>query len=195
MNNIKNLFSVLILYKNLNLNLKNIKNFCDSFKKKDKGIQRSNVGGFQSKDLYFKKENIKVLEDEIILNIKELLNNYKFKKQIQPFISNIWINYNNKFDYNTRHIHSDSIFSGVYYVQCDLDKPANISFFHPGHDLINCLWKSNYVENFIECNSPLWSYIPVPNLLILFPSWIYHQVEPNRSKKTRISISFDINLK
>jgi len=36
MNNIKNLFSVLILYKNLNLNLKNIKNFCDSFKKKIK---------------------------------------------------------------------------------------------------------------------------------------------------------------
>ena len=33
---------------------------------------------------------------------------------------------------------------------------------------------------------------PQENMLLMFPSWLEHDVEPNKSKKERIAISFNI---
>ncbi len=39
------------------------------------------------------------------------------------------------------------------------------------------------------------SYTPVAGRLILFPSWLEHDVEANMSDHERISISFNMNLR
>ncbi len=44
-------------------------------------------------------------------------------------------------------------------------------------------------------NSNLLSYISKQNRLIIFPSWLVHWVPINKSKKDRISISFNIQVK
>ena len=35
---------------------------------------------------------------------------------------------------------------------------------------------------------------PRPGLLFLFPSWLFHQVRPNRGSHLRISIAFNLGL-
>ena len=44
-------------------------------------------------------------------------------------------------------------------------------------------------------NSNLLSYISKQNRLIIFPSWLVHWVPINKSKRNRISISFNIQIK
>ena len=53
--------------------------------------------------------------------------------------------------------------------------------------------KKEYVKEYNPLNSNIWWYTPQDNVLILFPSWLKHQVETNQSEEDRISISFNIN--
>ena len=48
-------------------------------------------------------------------------------------------------------------------------KPGN-----PGKDL----WREAYIE-------------PIPGRIIMFPSWLWHSVEENKSNDIRISVSFN----
>ena len=38
-------------------------------------------------------------------------------------------------------------------------------------------------------------YPPVPGRMLLFPSWLYHSVEPNLSDRERVSLSFNIGFR
>ena len=42
--------------------------------------------------------------------------------------------------------------------------------------------------------APNWTVDPMPNLLLIFPSWVEHKVEINLSDNPRISMSFDASL-
>jgi uncharacterized protein (TIGR02466 family) len=191
MKNIQNLFSVPICNTFLNLDLNNLKLFCDELRVNNYARQKSSKGGFQ---IDFVKDLIKVkdLNKSVLLNIKKLAKVYNFKNN-NFYISSIWVNYNCKNSYNVKHIHPNCIFSGVFYLECDEMKPAKISFFHPAYDLMNYDWNNNLFRNYIENNSSVWYFDPKPNQLILFPSWLQHQVDYNPSDKMRISISFNIN--
>jgi len=37
-------------------------------------------------------------------------------------------------------------------------------------------------------------YDPIPGRMIMFPSWMWHKVEPNKSNDIRISVSFNFIL-
>ena len=189
---IQDLFKVPILRTVLNLNLNNIKLFCDRLKENQQGRQKSNKGGWQSFDFTNSVDGIKDLKEAIILKSKELAKSYNFKESINYKIGSIWVNYNYKNNYNMKHIHPDCIFSGVFYVECDESNPAKISFFHPAYDLLGYDWHDHLLNEYVEQNSPIWYFDPEPQQLILFPSWLHHQVEYNPSDKVRISISFNI---
>lgn len=191
---IKTLFSIPITNTILNLDLKELVAFSLETKNKDKGKSFTNIGGWQSNNLKDKPPCIGILEKNIIYNIKILQKEYGLKKTAQPVIESIWVNINNKGDSNDRHVHPGCVFSGVFYVQCDEECPANLLFFNPSYDLIQYDWKKPLYEKFNEHNSSMWYFSPKPNNLILFPSWLQHSVESNPSLNTRISISFNIQL-
>ena len=129
----------------------------------------SNVGGFQTQNI----KNRKILE------------------LLVDKISNLWINKNNKGDFNDTHVHPNCHFSGVYYVNTST-KGGTLKFLNDDLKVFASL--SRFIENdsdFIE------TYIikPEENLLILFPSYLKHMVLPHYDEKARISVSFNINLK
>jgi uncharacterized protein (TIGR02466 family) len=35
---------------------------------------------------------------------------------------------------------------------------------------------------------------PEEGLVVFFPSWLMHKVEPNKTKETRVSLSFNISF-
>ena len=51
------------------------------------------------------------------------------------------------------------------------------------------------VNNYNKFNSSSWWLPSIENSLILFPSWLQHNVASNQEKEPRISISFNIMFK
>jgi uncharacterized protein (TIGR02466 family) len=171
---------------NLKQDLKNIINFSNAIKDKQKGIKKSNCGGFHSNDLKKNDPAIVSLVKEI-----EFYSNIIAKEvlKISPTlkVDNIWVNINGFKDFNIMHKHSSYKISGVFYVNV----PKNSG------DLIcvNDTEIENYIVDILEFNpynSSINAIIPEENTLYLFPSWLKHYVQPNLSKEKRISISFNL---
>ena len=78
--------------------------------------------------------------------------------------------------------------SGVFYVSTGEDD--RITFSAPNANMKEMLRPDP--EEYNIFNSVTWSFPSVTNELILFPSWLSHQVYPNMNATTdRISLSFN----
>ncbi len=150
-------------------------------------VLKSNQGGFQSDDI--SKDNLpitKMLANKIVLMLKDA---YTFD-QAKLILDNIWINENNKSDFNVPHIHPDADFSGVVYIKTQ-KKSGDIAFIRndkcpsmSSHELI-----FNDTDFFSESK-----FTPQNKMIILFPSYLQHMVYPNQENDSRISISFNIKI-
>ena len=113
-------FSVPIFYFDLDnsneINLK-LKNLIFDWKDKDKGVERSNVLGWHSKDNMHIRNHFNFFTDEInnIQNEIHLTEEYANNTELR--VENMWANVNHKYSYNRFHTHPGSLSSGVYYVQ------------------------------------------------------------------------------
>lgn len=96
----------------------------------------------------------------------------------------IWANINSFGSRNTFHTHKDEEFSGVYYVQSR--DTGDLRFTNPANVLGDCLRTSPFTRDF--------SFVPRDGDLILWPSWIPHEVEPNLSQQSRINLAFNIRI-
>ena len=87
------------------------------------------------------------------------------------------------------HNHKNSFYSGVYFFDKTYDENiGNLCFENPVNDL------TSFAVNFYafhHLNSGLTKIMPEPKKLILFPSYLRHFVEINRSKKNRKSLAFN----
>ena len=161
-------------------------------KRKDpQGVSNSNWGGWQSADTYTKSDNI------LSSTVKSLLGKYLWEHNIISLdkdvsIINMWININNRGSCNVPHTHPNSHFSGVMWIKIP-PKSGRIWFDSPftfqAYDEIN-----TYSEGFKKDFSTYLDYYftPTEGQFLLFPSYLYHRVEPNESKEDRISLSFNI---
>ncbi|MDF1824143.1 MAG: TIGR02466 family protein [Verrucomicrobiales bacterium] len=101
---------------------------------------------------------------------------------------NAWGIINPQHGYNTLHNHPLSFLSGVYYLQT----PANcgeIEFRDPR--------EVRMMEVIPQVSNNRWTYKtvqyqPVEGRMIIFPSWLLHQVKPNLNTDDRICISFNL---
>jgi uncharacterized protein (TIGR02466 family) len=140
----------------------------------------SNRGGFQSHNF----ENSKF--KDVILNETPR----RVDKKLPPLKINDWVNINRKGDYNCRHVHlcNNVFLSGVYYVKVP-ENSGNIRFWDPRGILHHRLPEHDYY--FDDCQYQ-W-IVPKAGLLLFFPTWLEHEVEPNESDEDRISISFNLS--
>ena len=105
----------------------------------------------------------------------------------------MWANINPPNAMNRAHIHPNSLWSGVYYVKTlpnsgylKIDDPrAAASMCRPRQkegSTPSRLWRETHFE-------------PKDGRLIMFPSWLTHCVDPNKSNDIRISVSFNFMQK
>jgi uncharacterized protein (TIGR02466 family) len=171
-----------------------IKNFCLDLKQNSSGRNLSNRGGWQSYDLPVDTPELQSLILEVERSFNSVKQTIGMKDELYLKIDNIWININNKGDYNIPHLHPYSIFSGIYYVEGNPETSGNIVFRNPtaNHEYhiepIHFKHENNLIGN-MTC-----SYKPEPRKLIIFPSWLYHHVEPSNDNDTRISIAFNTKM-
>jgi uncharacterized protein (TIGR02466 family) len=105
--------------------------------------------------------------------------NYKIK------VIESWINFYNRNDYQFDHEHTGDI-SGVYYYQSN-GNDGDIVFSNPHVSTKLQRFPSNSFSKSIY-------YKPRIGKIVLFPSWLTHRVEPNKTDDTRISIAFNLKI-
>ena len=155
------------------------------------------------KDFYKNQGNI-TSNNNYILNEKPFLNLKKeldlkvkdyFKKVISstdavtPYITQSWLNYTETNQFHHKHAHSNSLVSGVFYINChkELDK---IKFFNDAYKTIK-----PEIKDWNLWNSETWWFTVKTGDIILFPSSLTHMVETKEGTNTRISLAFNVFIK
>jgi uncharacterized protein (TIGR02466 family) len=113
--------------------------------------------------------------------IDTIFSNLSDNKEIKIYY---WTNINDSGSRNVLHSHNSGCLSGIYYIRSE-DTGA-LRFLNPSNILGNCNPLSPFTRDFY--------FYPKDKDLIMWPSWIPHEVEPNFSNKKRINIAFDILL-
>ena len=145
---------------------------------------------------YFSTNN-KVLEDPNLLDLKSFIQqklDFYLKEIISPisksvelYITESWLAETHKDQHHHAHSHSNSIISGVLYI--DTIEKNGIQLFSPHKSIID-ISRDNRTKDykFIEL-------IVSDGDLILFPSYLMHSVKKNNSNKTRLSLAFNSFVK
>lgn len=151
-----------------------------------------NTGNFGSKETnILEKTYFKNLKKEILKHVDNYVKNIISPiDDISFYITCSWLNWTNKNGNHHQHSHPNSIISGVYYINADIEKDR-IQLFTPNkHGTIDFIPK-----DYNLFNSPMW-WIPVEtNKLVLFPSTLEHSVDTIKDDYTRISLAFNVFFK
>lgn len=145
----------------------------------------SNAGGWQTVDLKLNEfSEFQPLEELIRQKIENV------SAQIHPDfkceLDNVWLNINDKGNYNRPHYHPSATLSGCVYISAD-EQSGNIVFHDHtlrGHYPFKNVGSSLFNDDV--------NYKPKNGLIIIFPAWVEHQVQISDSNEPRISFAFNV---
>ena len=167
-------------------------NYIYNLQKKDpEGVVKSNLKGWHSKNFDMKGVEIKNFIEAIKKNINKAIHDMGWDLSIQEVtLSNMWAIINKKGAMNHKHHHSNSDLSAAYYVTAK-EGCGDIIFYDPRPGKV---YKHplSIKPNLLNADNN--GVTPEPGMLVLFPSYLEHSVNPNTSDHERIVISFNINL-
>ena len=153
----------------------------------DKGVSKTNAGGWHSETDMNKKEEYNPLIKELFNMQDEIYQ--KEKLDMKPVLGNMWANINYPGNYNRPHLHPNALFSGVYWVKVP-PQSGNFMVYDPRTGVQVTM--PNRKKGALP--SELWRevhYEPVAGRCLMFPAWLWHEVKPNESNDIRISVSFN----
>jgi len=148
-----------------------------------------NVGNTMSK-------NDRILDTPELSNLKEFVeqNVFNYKKNLlhirddnEIYITQSWVNRSHPGQFHPRHRHQNSVISGVMYLDQD-DEDLSPIRFHRAHELYPVEFSYDELNEF---NASCRTFDPKQGMLVLFPSLLEHDVEINRTNRTRTSLSFN----
>jgi uncharacterized protein (TIGR02466 family) len=129
------------------------------------------------------------LGKKIDQHLKKYLKSLCYEANLNSLVLNtMWVNVMPKGAYHTMHIHPQSVISGTYYVEIPLHASA-IKFQDPRAGLLMNSPKINKsapseMQRFYQVE-------PRAGDVVLFESWLSHEVPENKSSKPRVSVSFN----
>jgi uncharacterized protein (TIGR02466 family) len=175
---------------------KGLEAYCNVLLNTTKSNPRSCKNGFQSEQMWLqtcKDENLIHLANKVFKLSKDICTFLNVKQEKKLVLTNFWYNVHQKGSYNAPHTHPGSFLSAVYYVKAESGS-GDIIFTNP-NSLICFFWSSllEKKENETVPHGSV-SYKAESGKLIIFPAWLEHEVEENKSDANRISIAFNINL-
>jgi len=160
-------------------------------KKDPVGVLKSNFKGWHSKDFNMKDIDLVNFITSIKNNLNTSIKDMNWDLNIQSVkISNMWAIINQKGAWNQKHQHSNSDISAAYYVTAP-EGCGDIVFYDPRPARV---YKQPIAKSPNKLNGTVNSIKPEAGMLVLFPSYLDHSVNPNISDKKRIVISFNLSL-
>ena len=113
-------------------------------------------------------------------------NDQTYKKSLEKCTNKnygYWTNVNEIGSKNILHTHTEHSWAGIYYVQAE--GTGDLTFINPANVLLQCNYNSPFTRRT--------SIKPKDGMLILWPGWVPHEVEENKSNKQRINLAWGIN--
>ena len=178
-------------YKKIN---KELLNYILELQKKDrKGNNRSNKGGWHSPNFDLVNPGPPI---NFINSFKDFLKHliegefgWEYVPNKQRIVA-MWAIINKKNSYNVRHNHQNCYLSAAYYIK----KPKNsgeISFYDPKEVRT---YRFPEIKNYTNYSAEVKTIKPEEGDLLIFPSYLYHDVGINSSDEDRIVVSFNIDI-
>jgi len=123
------------------------------------------------------------VESRVVEYAKEV-----WKAEVDPFVTQSWVNWTKPGQYHHKHAHPNSLYSGVLYIDVEDDRDR-ITFYQSGYQQI----KPTYFE-WNRWNSESW-WLPIKrDQMVIFPSSLTHMVETVPGEvigKERVSLAFN----
>lgn len=106
-------------------------------------------------------------------------------------LDSLWINILKPGGYHTAHIHPNSVLSGTFYVEVP-DGAGALKFEDPRLGLMMAAPQKK--ERARPANRLFHTAAPRPGVVILWESWLRHEVVVNTARHDRISVSFNYRM-
>lgn len=141
-----------------------------------------------------------IMDDESMKDFKHwcLLNVTAFAKSLGAsdktsfYITQSWMNKNPPHSYHHTHMHPNSIFSAVFYVE-GVNSPTYFYRYDDRSSFGNFTFYDKHKGNPFTANKV--GVLNEPGRLILFPSSLVHDVDINKGNSNRKTISFNTFIK
>jgi uncharacterized protein (TIGR02466 family) len=182
--NIESVFSNFLAAGELDIDNKVVENYCY---KVTKDVDKKTTVYFTGQE-----PELKELFTEIMHRVKSIHDGLGFADNTHQSFYNSWVNVNeNPYAY-VPHVHNDCpgmVFSGVYYVKAGED--ANFIEFKNPNPLVGYMLFPKMLKEYNSFNSSVMRIKPRTGHLLIFPSWLAHNIVPAEKIEDRISIAFN----
>lgn len=189
------IFETSIYQSRIKFDLKDLLSECHSIQKADKAGQtwsaENYVEGYTSygswDQLHRLSSTFEALEKQLSQHVFKYAKKigYDVKKN-ELSVNSLWLNIMPKGAQHTAHIHPNSVISGTFYVDAPV-KCSSIKFEDPRMGFFMNAPKLSAKAQ----NSRFYSIQPKSGDVVLFESWLRHEVPRNQTSKPRVSISFN----
>jgi uncharacterized protein (TIGR02466 family) len=158
-------------------------------------LGRSNIGGWHSRPDFFHRSDstVSALISWITWALRRMISATTGRDVFTGTLSiSAWATVCRAGTYHAPHLHSDSAWSGVYYVDSGSDSPGR-----PLSGVLEFLDPRAGAEAVSAPGDPYgqpFRVQPQAGLLVVFPSWLYHWVHPYAGERPRIAVSFNATV-
>lgn len=173
-----------------------------TYAERERGIavNKSNtaeLGSWHSATALHKNPDYEPLLTEVDAALSRISEELRYAKDQVLTVTSMWSIINPPGNGNRAHVHPNSLWSGVYYVQAP-ENAGKIEFIDPR--TITIMNQPKY-ETKKKRPRHCWTkvnYKPTPGRMVIFPAWLYHGVDTNMSKEMgrtadRVIVSFNMN--
>jgi uncharacterized protein (TIGR02466 family) len=158
--------------------------------------RRTNCGGWHYAFDLFKLEDPVVPEFRAVMeqHVQGFLNHFRPEERTKHdrFQLKGWINVNRAGDHNLLHCHPGCLLSAVYYVHVPREMNGGQIFFRDPRGPAVAMVESPHIELPWVGSGVGIPVTPATGLLLIFPAWLEHRVEPFQAEGERISVAFNV---
>ncbi len=180
-----------------NFNMDELEKSCWSIAQDDKAGQKwcdeNNYPGYTSyaslSDLTWRSPFFEELKNLLDLHVKTFVEELDFDLEGRNLkLEDLWINILPEGGNHSAHIHPNSVISGTTYISMPSGSSA-IKFEDPRHSMM--MAAPSRIKDAKEYLKPFIYVNPSVGDVLLWESWLRHEVPENNSSEERISISFN----
>jgi uncharacterized protein (TIGR02466 family) len=130
------------------------------------------------------------LQRLLIRHAADFAKSLSFDLGRKPMLDSLWVNLLKPGGHHSAHIHPHSILSGTFYVEAPTGS-GDIRFEDPRLPMMMAAPVRG--DEAPEDLRPFVSVAPAAGLLLMWESWLRHEVLPGHAKTDRLSISFNFS--
>jgi uncharacterized protein (TIGR02466 family) len=135
----------------------------------------------------YKRKEFQEISKAISVYVRSYLDRRKWKRQDKIVMTELWVNYQDKYQFQEYHDHKERVLSGIFYLEVPDNAPGLIIQNPQKANFDDLFFFQEEVQDVNEIDVETGD-------LIMFPGWLDHGVNANMTDKPRINIAFNFGI-